>query len=426
MLQLVVGFLVAVAIAFRRSRALLVRLSHRATGRVQRSEHSDADTGPPRRHMRLRLPDWIGELRSWIALVRSSSEHKAITFYAESAGYQAYYEGLIDELTRKHRVTITYLTSDRDDPILRREDDRVRAFYLRRLLPFYWAFCRARVLVLTLMDLGSFHLRRSINDVHYAYVFHGIGSTHRACRERAFDHYNSIHCVGPHTSREIRRREELAGLAPKELVSAGYPRLDRIRRLARNRSKRELGRPRLLIAPSWHPDNLVAVCGTELLDAVTNAGFDVVLRAHPETVEREPAVLKRLEEHYGERLRVERSVRTDESLIWADVLITDRSMIALEFAFGTGTPSCGSTDQPRCANPNWRALGLEPLESTLRESLGIVVDPTEVASLPKRITALMADRARWREARIGWRTNTSSSSTSPQRQALDTCWSVPA
>lgn len=339
------------------------------------------------------------ELRDLVALIRAPAADKAITFYAESAGYHAYFADLIEALTDGHALTVTYLTSDPEDPVLAAGDPRVRSYYLRALLPFYLALCRARVLVLTVMDLHTGPLRRSINAVHHAYVFHGLGSTHRACRERAFDHYDSIHCVGPHHVSEIRRREELAGLSPKELVAAGYPRLDRIRRARARATQRDPQAPtRVLVAPSWHADNLLAHCGPELLDALVGAGHEVVLRVHPEMLRRQPKDVAQLERRFRDRVTVERSVRSDDSLLWADVLVTDGSMIALEFAFGVARPVVFVDTPPKVRNPGWRELGLEPLEEHLRGSLGAVVAPQHAGEVPATVARLTRDPARWASA----------------------------
>lgn len=336
------------------------------------------------------------EIRTLRALARAPSTQTAITFYAESASYWAYFEGLVEELTLRHEVPVTYVTSDADDALLAEPRPLVHAHYLRHLLPLWLAFCRARVLVMTVMDLGSGPLRRSIHDVQYVYVFHGLGSTHRACRERAFDQYDAIHCVGPHQVREVRRREELAGLPGKQLIEAGYPRLDRIRRARRARPKsRADGPTRVLVAPSWHAHNLVATCGTQLFDGLVATELDVTLRAHPETVRRDPASLERLARRYGPRLRLEDSVLSDDSLLESDVLVTDGSMIALEYAFGVERPVVWIDGPAKVRNPRWRELGYEPLESALRESIGVVVDPADVARLPATIERLVRERGRW-------------------------------
>ena len=83
-----------------------------------------------------------------------------------------------------------------------------------------WFFqtLKADVMVLTMLDLQNFHLKRSLHPVHYVYVFHSMGSTHMVDHENSYDHYDSLLCVGPHHVEEIRRREQLQGPAAQAPV----------------------------------------------------------------------------------------------------------------------------------------------------------------------------------------------------------------
>jgi len=343
----------------------------------------------------------LKELRSLFRLIaRTPRSDKAITFYSEEEGYFAYFEGLVEELTQHAGATICYLTSDAADPILATKSERVRAFHLDRLLPFYMLFCRCQVFVMTLTDLHRFHLRRSIHPVHYVYAFHALGSTHMVCREGAFDHYDSMLCPGPHHVREVRRREQLAGLRPKQLIEAGYPRLDRICRARRARAGSNEPPPArriVLVAPSWHAGNLFDVCGVEPIEVLAAAGFHVIVRLHPETRKRAKALVAALASRFCgvDGVELEQSVLTDESLLRADVLVTDWSCVAFEFAFGTERPVI-HVDVPRKVhNPRYQELDLEPFEVTMRSRIGVVVPPAEVARLGEVAARLVQERATW-------------------------------
>src|SRR5438093_13437904 len=57
-----------------------------------------------------------------------------------------------------------------------------------------------------LTDLDAYHLMRSAAyPVHYVYVFHSMVSSHMVFRPKAYDAYDTILCVGPHHTREIRQ-----------------------------------------------------------------------------------------------------------------------------------------------------------------------------------------------------------------------------
>jgi YidC/Oxa1 family membrane protein insertase len=328
---------------------------------------------------------------------RTPPADKGIVLYAEHADYYPYFEGLVDYLTQVHGQSLSYITSDPDDPILVSPRQGVRTFYLNRLLPFFMAYVNCRVFVMTLTDLNQYHLKRSVRPVHYVYVFHSLVSTHMVYRQGSFDHYDSILCCGPHHVAEIRRNEELAGIRPKTLVEAGYYRLERVYDAARTQRAESLSTPKttILVAPSWGTDNILESCGERLVGLLLDAGNDVIVRPHPETVRRYPAVISALASEFGDHpgFTIETSVATDDSLIRAHVLITDYSGIALEYAFGTERPVLFLDVPMKVHNRGYGELGIEPLELHLRTEIGALVSPEQLVTVPRVVSDLVANRA---------------------------------
>ena len=338
-------------------------------------------------------------------LWRTPRSEKTIVFYAEHRDYYPYFEGIIEKLTGEYRQMLCYVTSDHKDPILRNPASGIKPFYLNRLLPFFMAYVNCRVLVMTLTDLNQFHIRRSINPVHYVYVFHSLVSTHMIYRHGAFDHYDSILCCGPHQVSEIRRQEELYDLPAKKLIEAGYYRLERIyeahhRYLSEKSPSATKGT--ILIAPSWGVANILESCGEELVDILLNADYEVIVRPHPETVKRFPEVIALFASKIAENpdLTLETSVATDDSLLHADILISDYSGISLEYAFGTERPVLFLDVPTKIQNQRFAELDLEPLELALRAQIGVVVSPEKLDTVPEVISNLMLSAETYKN-RIG-------------------------
>ena len=67
------------------------------------------------------------------------------------------------------------------------------------------------VAVMTLDDLENFYIKRSYirKDIEYVYMFHHMTSTHLVCTKEAFDHYDTVLCVGPHQKAELERAGEM-------------------------------------------------------------------------------------------------------------------------------------------------------------------------------------------------------------------------
>ncbi len=351
----------------------------------------------------------MAEISAWIRFAfRTSESEKAIVFYSEQASYWAYFEGVIEGLRRQTDVPFCYVTSDADDPVLSREDPHIHAFYLKTLLPYFMLFVKCKAFVMTLTELNQLHLRRSIHPVHYIYIFHSLNSTHMAYQHGAFDHYDSILCCGPFQIDEFRREEDLRDLPEKELVEAGYYRLERVYKAAKGRSPTtpSLGRKGcILVAPSWAARNVLEEHGISLVEKLVAADYRVIMRAHPETIKRHPELVDDFASHFeGEdRVMVERSVTSDDSLLEADVLITDWSGIAQEYGFGTERPVLYLDVPMKVHNERWEEVGIEPFEVAIRSQIGLVLSPDEISNIDSAIDRLIAEREAYRERIVALR-----------------------
>jgi hypothetical protein len=337
----------------------------------------------------------LKEIAHYRRFKKLSVQDRSIVFYAEHSGYYPYFEGIIKKLTDECDRTLCYITSDRHDPILRNTNPRIKTFYLNKLLPFFIAFVDCKIFVMTLTDLNKFHLKRSINPVHYLYVFHALVSTHMVYRYGAFDHYDSILCAGPHHVEEIRQHEKLNNLPPKTLVEAGYYRLERIYQDYKEWVRQKPSQPDreiILIAPSWGADNVLESCGEELVGLLLREGYQVIVRPHPETVKRSPGLIEQLMTKFGKspNFTLEKSIATHDSLLKADVLICDCSGVALEYAFGTERPVLFLDVPVKIKNEKYRDLNIEPLELATRIKIGVIVKPEELATVPTVISQLIS------------------------------------
>jgi YidC/Oxa1 family membrane protein insertase len=318
------------------------------------------------------------------------ARERRLVFYAEDGGSWVHFAPIVDALAPALDQPIPYLTSSAEDPVLAGDDPRLKPFFVGEGAVRTWLFSalRADVAVMTMPDLETFHLKRSrAHPVHYAYVFHSMVSTHMIYRDAAFDHFDSVLCVGPHHQREIRSRERVARLKAKRLVRHGYGRLDSILSHAATAPAevRPPGAPlRVVVAPSWGPDGLLERHGTLVVDALARDDVALTVRPHPMTVRRHPeqiaALRERLNAIPGARLDLD--MASEASLHDADVMVSDWSGAALEYAFGRERPVV-FVDVPRKVNnPDYERLAVEPLEVGVRGALGAVLPPKDLHYLP--------------------------------------------
>ena len=254
------------------------------------------------------------------------------------------------------------------------------------------------MVVLTMMDLGNLQLKKSINPVHYIYLFHALGSTHMVDHANSYDAYDSLFCVGPHHVRELRKRESMQDMTPRNLFEYGHPRLETLLADAScfKREKPPEGSkpgeaPIVLIAPTWGEQSILNTCGEQLTGLLLDAGYHVIVRPHYQTSKLTPEVVNKLKAKFDGNVRFEfqDQMGESESLFRSDILICDWSSMAIEYALGLEKPVLYIDLPRRVRNPDWQALGIEPIEAALREKAGDIVSPDQLDNVPAKIAHLL-------------------------------------
>jgi hypothetical protein len=339
----------------------------------------------------------IHEWSQWKAYKAIPLVERGVVLYSEGAGYWTHFEPIVKHWLKSQQKQFVYLTSDINDPLILDPIDGVKAFYIgmgsiRTLL---FSNMQAKLVVMTTPDLETYFIKRSPYVNHYAYIHHSIVSCHMIYREQAFDHFDSIFCVGPHHIDEIRGREKQAGLPAKKLIEHGYGRLDKLLKSIDGIKKRPL-RPadvpgRVLIAPSWGENGLLERIGADFIGSLLEYGYQVVLRPHPRTRCLNPSVIDNIELRYSTKshFRLDEDMSSSKSLFEADVMISDWSGAALEFAFAYERPVLFIDVPRKINNPRYLELGREPIEASIRHRIGRVLSEQELMSIADAVAGLV-------------------------------------
>lgn len=339
------------------------------------------------------------ELRAFRRFSKLPECERNIVFYSEGPAYWGHLRPIVECLANERNQRLTYVTSDPADPGYAERRPNVNAFCIGTGLfrTMWFQLLQAKILVLTLPDLENSHLKRSKYPVHYAYVFHSIVSTHMIYRTAAFDHYDTILCVGPHHEREIRETERLYGLESKELVPHGYGRLDEIlaeRSGASERPNREVAGS-IVIAPSWGPEGLIeSGKAAPLVATFLDGGFEVMLRPHPETLKRSRARYTQIvDTHRGNpNFHHEQDVDSKSSLMASDLMVSDWSGAALEYAFGLGKPVMFVNVPRKVNNPEYERYETPPLEETVRTEIGAILSTDDMSNAAELARELISTK----------------------------------
>jgi hypothetical protein len=233
--------------------------------------------------------------------------------------------------------------------------------------------CRLAVTASSGLDRRIFPTRAR----SFIHMPHSLASLHMIYPAEAFDGYDVLFAAGPHHEAEFAAIARARGLGPRDVYAVGYGKLDVLAQQLAGRGARATGRPQVLLAPSWGPDNLLDRCGVDLARALLTAGFDVVVRPHPLFFLDRAPVLEAIRglERDAPGLRLESPFTGDDAIFDADVLVGDYSGIGFEFAALRGRPVVSVNVGLKVANPVWQDLGLEPVEITCRRHIGAVVAP---------------------------------------------------
>jgi YidC/Oxa1 family membrane protein insertase len=252
---------------------------------------------------------------------------------------------------------------------------------------------RADVMIMTMPDLGNFLFKRSPAVGKYIYVFHAAVSTHQQYRGKAFFNYDAIFCTGSYQVEELRAAEAYYILAQKELIPYGSPLINSIKTKIRNTGPGHKQAKTILIAPSWFPGCIFDTCIKELCQALASSSYQVIIRSHPEYKKRRKNDFKQLRQLISRypNISIDSEPDVTTRLFDTDFLITDRSGIAFEFALGIGRPVLFIETELKEMNKDWRKLGIEPVENSMREQLGVSILPKDVSRVLDKIALMESD-----------------------------------
>ena len=325
-----------------------------------------------------------------------TDKERSIVFYSENESYTVHFEKLIKELTNVHHLTVCYVTSSKDDPILNSSNAKILSFYIGdgTVRTNFFMNLKADILVMTMPDLQTFHIKRSkVHNVHYVYVFHSIVSTHMIYRKNAFDSFDTIFCVGKHHVNEISKNEKKYGLPSKKLVEFGYEKLEQLMDEVEKNSKIksiEKNNRTILVAPSWGTNGLIETRGDEIIQTLLDSGYDVILRPHPMTYKKSQKTIKNIEKKFQKNIhfKLELDIRNSNSFFLSDCMISDWSGVAIEYAFALEKPVLYVDMPKKINNHDYNDLEIIPLEEKIRSQIGAIISPLELSNLSSEIENL--------------------------------------
>ena len=334
---------------------------------------------------------------------------KKIVFYSEKNGFYKYYKNIIEEIIRRTNIVVHYITNDPEDEVFGMAGSQFVPYYINenRMIVLMMKM-ETDIMVMTTPDLENFQLKRSYvkKDIEYIYVPHDVNSSNLTFHKDALDHFDTVFTSGPKNKAEIKEREEKYALPGKNLVEWGSSVIDNMTdsyacmvEEAQGREKQD-GKKTVLIAPSWQADNILDLCIEEMLGQLVKTPYHVIVRPHPQYVRHFGARIDALASKYEEYgVEFQKDFSSNRTVYMADLLVTDWSSIAFEYAFSTLKPVLFINTPMKVVNPDYQKLKTVPIDIELRERIGISVEPGNIeGEIVEAVERLLGDKQFSRES----------------------------
>ena len=306
-----------------------------------------------------------------------SKEPKQLVFYSEGSGFYKYFKGMIEYVLAHSDVTIHYITSDPKDAVFSMNEPKLKPYYIGEMkLITLMMKLEADMVIMTMPDLESYHIKRSLvrKDIEYVYTDHGVSSDNMTLRTHALDYFDTLFCVGPHQMEEARAIEKLYNLKPRRLVQVGYGLLDEMTESWENTPNKENDKKTILIAPSWQKDNIMDSCLDKLIEEYSKLDCRIIVRPHPQYVrlygDKMEAIIAKYRDRLGEDFVIQTDFSSTDTVYRADLLVTDWSNVGYEFALSTLKPVMYINTPMKVMNPEYDKIDVVPFDIRIRAQLG--------------------------------------------------------
>lgn len=191
---------------------------------------------------------------------------------------------------------------------------------------------------MTTPALDVLQIRRSKGVKHYCHIIHSPTSVDNY-EVFALDYFDSVLVNSTIHEPFIREVEAVRGLKQKKLILSGCTYLDVLQ--AKLKAFQNTQKPNtesktsktILISPSWGREALLSKYGMQLITPLAEAGFEIIIRPHPQSFISESSLIVSLQNLTQSYPNVSWDTRTDNiyALDRTDLMIGDFSGVIFDF-----------------------------------------------------------------------------------------------
>ncbi|MBQ8014002.1 MAG: CDP-glycerol glycerophosphotransferase family protein [Treponema sp.] len=263
------------------------------------------------------------------------ASYKPYVIYNEGNQYWNTFKPVCDEFEAR-KIALTYYTSSKTDPVFEQNYQFVKPEFIGEGNA---AFAKLNMLsagfvLMTTPGLQVYQLKRSKRVKHYSHVLH-MPNDATTYRLFGLDFFDSVLLTGDYQKTDIRFLEKQRGIKEKDLVTVGCPYLDVYKENIAAIPVEENHPFTVLLSPSWGDVGILKKYGEKLLDPLSETGWRIIVRPHPQSKKSEADMLARLTERYKDNANIVWDYERQNifSLKKADIMISDFSGIIFDYTF---------------------------------------------------------------------------------------------
>ena len=120
----------------------------------------------------------------------------------------------------------------------------------------------------------------------------------------------------------------------------------------------------------------------------------MIVRPHPQHVRHMPEKMQLLKDKFAEdkNIEIQTDFSSNDTVFNADLIITDWSGIAYEYAFTTLRPVLYINTPMKIMNPEYEKIGVVPINIFMRDSIGCSLNLDQLDRVAEEATRLIEQR----------------------------------
>lgn len=319
-----------------------------------------------------------------------NSDKIDILFYSEGGQYWNVFKPIIEELEKK-KIKSVYYTNKKNDPAINSNykflkveciGDDISSFVILNNI-------KAKLFITTTPQLNVMQLKKSKYVDEYIHIVHSPTDC-LYYRYFAFDFFDTIMCSGNHQIESIRELEHIRKTKKKELLQTGLTYFDILKeskdKFQPNKKKQD--KKTVLVAPTWRKDNLLEKYGIDLFKKLVNLNYDVILRPHPQIYISNREKFEKFEsdlDKYNE-IKIDKDSSAEESMIKADVMISDLSGIIFDFYFVYEKPVISMNSNIPIFGQEAELVSKKPWETKNLEKVATIFNSNNLDDIEKYLS----------------------------------------